>query len=537
MHKYVTTATLLILFFSTSVKAQLTPQEAVKGMQRGINIGNSLDAYPGGETSWGNPPIQKSFFTDLKTAGFDAVRIPITWGYDGRSLTKPPYTIDSTFMARVDTVVTWALENNLFVTINAHHEFWLKDTLGNVTWNTPTHTSNVNAAIARFDSLWSQIATHFQNKSDSLIFEILNEPYPAPQNYVDEINKEVLKIIRRTNPTRIVSFSGYKWSNSAQLVTAAIPDSSDKFLIGYYHSYDPWPFGLNGGSTSNANILSTIKSEMDQVTTWSHKTGIPVVMGEYGFINSCAYNPRMYAYATVVDQALQHGVAPFVWDDGGSFRIFNRRTDTFNEIKDILIHTYPESPTNLSISENSDGSVRLQWQNRNTESDSIMVQRGAGNAPHNGVSGVSFADYAKVGPTQTVFIDSLAPSGSTYYYRLSVTQKDSTELQSYPIMIQPTATGVERPNTGTPMHFKLFDNYPNPFNPTTTIRYELPASSYVKLKVYDVMGREVSTLVNRKESPGIHSVKFNGSMYASGMYIVRLTAGSYVKTIKMELIK
>ncbi|HKI44568.1 MAG TPA: cellulase family glycosylhydrolase [Balneolales bacterium] len=506
-------------------------------MERGINIGNSLDAYPGGETSWGNPPIQKSLFTDLKNAGFDAVRIPVTWGYDGRLLTKPPYTIDSTFMARVDTVVTWALDDNLFVIINAHHEFWLKDTLGDVTWENPAHSSYVNEALARFDSLWSQIATHFRTKSDSLMFEILNEPNPTPQNYVDEINKEVLKIIRRTNPTRNVLFSGYMWSNSAQLVSAAIPDSSDKFLIGYYHSYDPWPFGLNGGTTSNANILSTIKSEMNQVTTWSQKNGIPVVMGEYAFVNNCAYNPRMYAYATVVDQALQHGVAPFVWDDGGTFQIFNRRTGTFNEIKDILINTYPESPTNLSINENSDGSVKLQWQNRNPESDSIMVQRGAGNAPHNGVSGVPFADYAKVGPTETVFVDSLAPYGSTYYYRLSVTMKDSTELQSYPIMIQPTMTGIDRTGTGTPMHFKLFDNYPNPFNPTTTIRYDLPASSYVKLKVYDVLGREVSTLVNKKESPGIHSVEFDGSMCASGMYLVRLTAGGHVMTIKMQLIK
>lgn len=535
MHKYITTAALLILIISTSVKAQLTPQEAVKGMDRGINLGNSFDAFPGGETSWGNPPIQKSFFSDLKNAGFNAVRIPITWGYNGRTLTEPPYTIDSTFMARIDTVVTWALDNQLFAIINAHHEVWLKDTLGETSWKDSAHTAFVDSAMARFDSIWSQISAHFKNKSDSLLFEMLNEPNPAPQNYVNEINAQVLKIIRRTNPTRIVLYSGYMWSNVSQLVTAAIPDSSDKYLIGYYHSYDPWPFGLNGGTTSNANILSTIKSEMNQAVTWSQKTGIPIVMGEYGFANNCDYNPRMYAYATVADQALQDSVAPFAWDDGGTFTIYNRRSGTFNEIKDILVHTYPQSPTNLNISQNSDGSIKLQWKNRNSEADSIVVQRGVGNAPKNGVSGVTFANYAKVGPNETVFVDSMAPYGSTYYYRLSVMMKDSTELQSYPIMIQPTLTGIVR--TGTPTHFELFNNYPNPFNPSTNIKFSIARQGFVNLTVYNTLGQKVAVLVNKEMSVGNYSIKFNGMNLSSGVYLYVLKTGDFVKTKKMILLK
>lgn len=529
---------LLLIAFVFDAKAQtpLTPQQAVKAMTRGINIGNSLEAYPGGETSWGNPPIQKSYFADLKNAGFNAVRIPVTWGYDGRSLTEPPYTVDSTFMARVDTVVTWALDYHLFVIINAHHEFWLKDTLGDTKWKSPAHTAYVDSAIARFDSIWSQISAHFRNKSDSLIFEILNEPYPASQAYVNEINAQVLKIIRRTNPTRIVSYSGYMWSNSAQLVTAAIPDTADKYLIGYYHSYDPWPFGLNGGTTSNTNILSTTKSEMSQVTTWSQKTGIPVVLGEYGFAKTCAYNPRMYAYATVVDQAQRHGIAPFAWDDGGTFTIFNRRSGTFNEIKDIIIHTYPQSPTNLSISENLDGSIRLQWQNRNTESDSIVVQRGAGSSPQNGLSNVKFADYAEVGPADSVFTDGQVSLNTSYYYRLSVTTKDSTVMQSYPIFLKDSViTGIAQ--IIHPTTFQLFDNYPNPFNPTTVISYTIPKESHVTLKIYDALGQEVKTLVSKDQNVGRYDVQFDGSRLASGVYFYRLAAGSHIITKKMLLLK
>ena len=69
------------------------------------------------------------------------------------------------------------------------------------------------------------------------------------QQNVNSLNTNVLKVIRKTNPTRIVSFSGNEYSNSDQLVSAAIPDPSDKYLIGYYHSYDPYPFGLKGPGT------------------------------------------------------------------------------------------------------------------------------------------------------------------------------------------------------------------------------------------------------------------------------------------------
>ena len=527
---------LLVLSTVISTKAQpLTPQQAVQEMTRGINIGNSLEAYTeaytGNETWWGNPLITESFIAAVKNAGFNAVRIPITWGCTNWTFTTPPYTVDTTFMNRVDTVVTWALKHGLFVIINAHHEIWLKDTLADTK---PADSAGVNSCIARFDSIWSQIATHFQNRSDSLIFEILNEPDPAPEAAVDKLNAQILKIIRRTNPTRIVSYSGYMWSNSAQLVIAQIPDSSDKYLIGYYHSYDPYPFGLNGGNATNSAIISIIDSEMTQATTWSHKTGIPVVMGEYGFMKGCTYNPRMYAYATVVDQALQHGVSPFAWDDGGDFTISNRSTGTFNEIKDIIIHTYPQSPTNLQISQIT-GAIELQWQNRNTESDSIVVQRGVGNAPQNGVSGVIFADYAKIGPTDAAFIDSSITSGSTYYYRLSITRADSSEMQSYPITITTTPTEVVERNA--PYRFELFNNYPNPFNPSTVIGYQLAVNSPVTIKVYDVLGREVMTLVNERQTAGDHSVKFDARNLPSGVYFYRLNAGSFSDTKKLLLLK
>ena len=88
-----------------------------------------------------------------------------------------------------------------------------------------------------------------------------------------------------------------------------------------------------------------------------------------------------------------------------------------------------------------------------------------------------------------------------------------------------------------PKEFRLEQNFPNPFNPTTKIQYQLPQDAKVTLKVYDILGSEVKTLVNEEQEAGYKEVKFNGSSYASGMYIYRLTAGNYVSIKKMLMVK
>ena len=90
---------------------------------------------------------------------------------------------------------------------------------------------------------------------------------------------------------------------------------------------------------------------------------------------------------------------------------------------------------------------------------------------------------------------------------------------------------------GTPNELSLNQNYPNPFNPQTTISYELPVSGKVLLKVYDVLGKEIVTLVNEEKSAGTYSVKFNGKDLSSGFYSYRIQAGDLVQTKKMILMK
>ena len=91
--------------------------------------------------------------------------------------------------------------------------------------------------------------------------------------------------------------------------------------------------------------------------------------------------------------------------------------------------------------------------------------------------------------------------------------------------------------SGLPQNYDLTQNYPNPFNPATKIEYCIPEESFVQLKVYDILGNELATLVNQEQNAGTYRADFNGENLSSGFYIAQLIAGNYTKTIKMTLLK
>jgi mannan endo-1,4-beta-mannosidase len=88
-----------------------------------------------------------------------------------------------------------------------------------------------------------------------------------------------------------------------------------------------------------------------------------------------------------------------------------------------------------------------------------------------------------------------------------------------------------------PSEFKLYSNYPNPFNPSTVIQFDLPKAGFVNLKVFDLLGREIATLLNEEKQPGVYKVKFNAQGLSSGVYLYRFQSGSFVSIKKMILIK
>jgi acid phosphatase len=115
----------------------------------------------------------------------------------------------------------------------------------------------------------------------------------------------------------------------------------------------------------------------------------------------------------------------------------------------------------------------------------------------------------------------------------------SADSSAIPTSYWITTTDVKSNNyhTGIPKNFRLFQNYPNPFNPSTIIKYDLPKEEIVSLKVYNILGKEVKTLVNEFENAGTYNISFNASELPSGIYFYRFISGNFTQVKKLILLK
>ncbi|MBO6575935.1 MAG: cellulase family glycosylhydrolase [Rhodothermales bacterium] len=415
---------LLSLGAVPGASGQLTPQEAASAMLRGINMGNTLE--PPLEGGWNNPPAEEYYFDDYLAEGYATVRVPVRW--DQHTATSAPYDVDAAWMDRVEQVVDWGLSRGLFVIINAHHDDWIKQNYADASQR------------ARFDAIWTQISERFRLKSDSLFFEIINEPKGLTREEVDDLNDRVLRIIRRTNPTRIVIFSGNEWSNAAELVAAAVP--SDPWLMGYFHSYDPWAFaGQATGTWGTESDKAELGARFQMVADWSATHGIPVLISEFGALRIADYNSRMAFYSAYVEQAIRHGMPFQAWDDGGDFRIYERQDRIWPEVSDILLHGHPEAPTNLAATQ-QDSLIHLSWTHRSTMLSEVRVERRRRDG--------SFSTIATLDGSADTVTDSTAVGGYAYDYRLWVRHAlGGEEYVTYPIRVDIAPT-ARAPFFGTP---------------------------------------------------------------------------------------
>jgi len=131
-----------------------------------------------------------------------------------------------------------------------------------------------------------------------------------------------------------------------------------------------------------------------------------------------------------------------------------------------------------------------------------------------------------------------APSitGKVTLYATACSKKSQWNFASnFDVAIE-SVTGINEANT-TPASFQLSQNYPNPFNPTTTMAYQIPSEGLVTLNVYDILGNEITTLVNERKAKGSYTVVFDASNLANGMYLYQLKAEGYVSTKKMIFLK
>jgi len=157
------------------------------------------------------------------------------------------------------------------------------------------------------------------------------------------------------------------------------------------------------------------------------------------------------------------------------------------------------------------------------------VQRTATSAPSYTLFSIPISYVSPNTPDSIAILITIIPATGSFVHGGSAFEIDDLSLTG--------ATGVANASEQTPRSYGLSQNFPNPFNPTTVINYSIPASGQTALTVYDLLGREVRTLVDEHQNAGNYSVSFDGSKLTSGVYFYRLQAGSFSQTKKLMLLK
>lgn len=423
------TLLLALTIGNVNLNAQTTAKEMATKMTRGINLGNTFDAadYEG---AWA-PATREKDFDAFKEAGITCVRIPITWGSNLskedttlRLSDKKPFKVHPVFLERIDQVINWSLDRNMVTVINVHHDYWLKQ------------TDAFDSQKDRFYALWKQIAKHYKDYDEKLLFEIVNEPHHESADgkddgltveQVDEVNKTAFDIIRKTNPTRIVIYSGRGWGGLHELQKATPPAADDKYLMGTYHSYSPWSFAGEGkGTWGNTDDFKAMNDEFVNAKSYSEKHNIPVFIGEYGCDHKADYNSRMIHYATYLQNIQQYQVPATAWDDCGfRFKIYDRISTQWDDTKDIIVNYTTTSPNELKLMLLDGDFAKIDWTNRAENIEKTTIERRVGRKGN-------FTELA-IAKGGNTYVDETSNEKQTYYYYRVVNHlKDGKKLISYP---------------------------------------------------------------------------------------------------------
>ncbi|HEY9165686.1 MAG TPA: T9SS type A sorting domain-containing protein [Candidatus Kryptonia bacterium] len=212
--------------------------------------------------------------------------------------------------------------------------------------------------------------------------------------------------------------------------------------------------------------------------------------------------------------------------------------DTTLAAVDPAIWFLAETPLSVSATNfravSSDGSVVLSWQTQ-SEINNLgfnIFRKDSQTGTSSLIAGyISNKSLQGLGTSTTgrsyFYSDGHVASGHTYEYTVESVASDGTK-KDYPA-IQVTVN--------VPKVYALYQNYPNPFNPTTTISYDLPKASHVTITLYDMLGREVTTIVDAQKDAGSYLAVFGGSRFSSGVYFYKISAGPFTQIRKMVLMK
>ncbi len=308
---------------------------------RGVNLGNALEAPNEGD--WG-VTLKSEYFDLIKSAGFNSVRIPIRWS--AHATATAPYAIANSFLQRVDWAIEQALARQLAVVINIHH-------YEEIMLNPASHEE-------RFLAIWRQLASHYQNYSGDLFFELLNEPNGLlTSDLWNQYLQEAITAIRQTNPGRILIVGTANWYSINSLTTLT-PPADDRNLIVAVHYYNPFQFTHQGAEwvpgsdawlgtrwSATPAERQAIQRDFSAAASWGATNNRPLNIGEFGAYSKADMASRALWTEYVARIAETNGMSWHYWEFIAGFGVYNSTMNDWNY--PLLYALIPKTSPTLTV--------------------------------------------------------------------------------------------------------------------------------------------------------------------------------------------
>lgn len=323
-------ALLLLTFLLTGCSQEKEPPILTKC----INIGNSLEAPK--DQTW-DVPMNVSYFSIIKQAGFQCVRLPVRFS-DYVDKNTSNYLLDETFMTQIDAYVNEAMNQDLTLILDLHHFMEIMD----------DPTNNKACLIA----IWKQLATRYKDYPDTLVFEILNEPQGnLDSNTWNDILADTVKAIREIDKKHFLIVGGANYNSIDSLSALKLPD--DSRLIATIHYYEPNEVAFQGNIyheyyknlsnvtwTGSCEEVSYLVKRLETAKSWADEHNVPLFLGEFGVTKEAPSQTRIDWTQAVASNASELGISYAYWEFASGFGIYDLKTNTWNnEILNALINS------------------------------------------------------------------------------------------------------------------------------------------------------------------------------------------------------
>ncbi|MBQ6788287.1 MAG: cellulase family glycosylhydrolase [Lachnospiraceae bacterium] len=343
----------------------------VEAMGSGWNLGNSFEGFDSdlsapdrGELAWGNPTVTRELIAAVKDKGYDSIRIPFTvyrryTVNEAASADEYKYVINEDWLKRYKEVINWALDEDLYVMINIHHDSWI--------WLKYWDGDKSSEEYRMYTDFWKQLAEYMADLPQQVCFETINEPdfVENAQQKLDEINQAAYDIIRGTkgNEERMIVLpTVYTNFEKGASLYNFIKKLDDHNVIATVHYYSEWVYSANLGKTgfdeelwqnngesytardAADNMMKTIKNQFVS-------KGIGVIIGEYGLLGydaseGCLETGEELKYYEYMNElARQNNVCLIFWDNGSGI---NRKNGSYTWKKPTVGEMLENSMTGRS---------------------------------------------------------------------------------------------------------------------------------------------------------------------------------------------